>query len=67
MVSGTWSGDYDAIVSGVTEADGTVTFASGKVKIANATFTFTVDGVVNEGYTYDPGSNNETSDTITVP
>jgi PKD repeat protein len=66
-VSGTWSGDYAGSASGVTGADGTVTFNSGKVRQANATFTLTVDDVVLVGWTYDPDLNIETSDTIIVP
>jgi hypothetical protein len=66
-VSGAWSGDYSGDVSDSTNADGQVTFTSGKVKKANATFTFTVNGVVKSGYIYDPALNNETSDTIVVP
>ena len=64
---GTWSDGYSGSASGVTAEDGTVSFASGKVKAANVTFTFTVDGVAKGGYTYDPALNIETSDSITVP
>jgi len=66
-VYGTWSGDYSASVSDSTNADGQVSFTSGRVKKANATFTFTVNDVVKSGYIYDPVLNNETSDTIVVP
>jgi serine protease AprX len=66
-VYGNWSGDYNASVSNLTLADGTATFNSGKVRQANATFTFTADDVVKSGYTYDPELNIETSDTIVVP
>jgi subtilisin family serine protease len=66
-VVGTWSGAYAAGVQGTTGADGTVAFTSGKVKQANATFTFTVDNVSKAGYSYDPGLNNESNDSITVP
>jgi PKD repeat protein len=65
-VYGTWSGDYSATVSGTTDALGTVSFTSGKVRQASATFTFTVDDVVKSGYPYDPELNNETTDTIVV-
>jgi len=44
-----------------------VSFTSSNVKLANATFTFTVDGVVLSGYVYDPNLNVETWDTIVVP
>jgi subtilisin len=63
-VYGTWSGSYSQNVSGVTEADGTVAFTSGKVRDGSATFTFTVDNVVKEGYTYDPALNPYTSATV---
>jgi thermitase len=66
-VSATWSGAYSGSVSGVTGSNGAVSFESGKVRQANVTFTFTVDHVVKSGYTYDPGLNNKTSDSITVP
>jgi hypothetical protein len=66
-VYGMWSGDYDGPASGVTGVDGTVAINSGKVRQANAAFTFTVDDVVKGGYTYDPALNVETSDSITVP
>ncbi len=65
-VSGAWSGDYTGSVSGVTGTDGTVSFTSGKVKKADASFTFTVTNVVKSGYDYDPAQNVETSDSITV-
>jgi hypothetical protein len=66
-VYGTWSGDYNASESGVTGDDGTVAFSSSKVRQASATFTFTVGGVVRDGFTYDPDSNKESSDTVVVP
>jgi PKD repeat protein len=65
-VSATWSGDYGESVSGVTGDDGTVSFSSGKVRQADATFTLTVDNVVRDGFAYDEG-NSETFATITVP
>ena len=65
-VDGAWSGDYLTLASGVTGADGTVRFETGKVR-HSATFTFTVDDVQKSGYTYDPVLNNQTSATIKVP
>jgi PKD repeat protein len=65
-VSGSWSGDYAGDVSGVTGPDGTVTFASGKVRQAGAEFTFTVTDVVKAGFIYDEGLNDVTSATIVV-
>jgi hypothetical protein len=66
-VYGSWSGDYIGDDSGTTLANGRVRFLSGRVQGSSATFTFTVTDVVKDGYTYDPDSNNETSDTIVVP
>ncbi len=65
-VYGTWSDDYSASVSGVTAADGTVAFSSGKVRQANAIFTFTVDDVVHADFDYDSGLNNPSA-TLVVP
>jgi PKD repeat protein len=66
-VYGSWSGDDVASASGVTVADGSVVFASGKVRQANATFTFTVDDVVHDDFMYDPGLNSADSATVVVP
>jgi subtilisin len=65
-VYGHWSGLTSGDVSGTTDANGQVTFKSSLVKNASGTFTFTVDDIVKEGYTYDPSANKETSDSITV-
>lgn len=60
----TWSGCYSGSTSGVTGSDGTVTFATPKVKCSGP-FTITVDNVTHATIPYDPGLNNETSDSIT--
>jgi hypothetical protein len=65
-VYGDWSGAVNESVSGVTGADGKVTLQSSK-KRNGGTFTFTVTDVVASGYTYDPGMNVETSDSISAP
>jgi hypothetical protein len=65
-VHGTWSGDYSGSASGVTGADGSVRFETGRVRHA-ATFAFTVNDVYKSGYTYDSGLNNQTSATVDVP
>lgn len=53
--------------SGSTQADGTVILRSSKVRaVSGNIFTFAVQNVSNLGYVYDPGSNAETSDSITV-
>lgn len=65
-VYATWSGSVSATVSGVTGADGTVTFQSSKVK-GGGTFTITITNVVKSGFTYNSSLNVETSDSITAP
>lgn len=50
---------------GTTVSDGTVTFKL-KSKLTG-TYTSTVTNVVKEGWTYDPASNIETSESLTVP
>jgi hypothetical protein len=65
-VSGNWSGATSETDSGVTDINGQVTFTSDKLKNPNSgtTFTFSVFNVEKDGWTYDPSSNNETSDSI---
>jgi len=63
VVAGTWTGPKTSTVSGTTGADGTVTLTSLKAK-GTFTYTFTVTDVAATGYTYDPGLNVETSDSI---
>ena len=69
-VSGHWSGATTDTDSGVTDASGKVSLESDKVKNPESgitTFTFTVDGVTKDGWTYDSGANVEESDNIIVP
>jgi hypothetical protein len=66
-VHGTWSGDYSASANGITATEGTAVFPSGKVRQANATFSFTVDDVLRDDFIYNPGLNNQTSATLVVP
>jgi subtilisin len=68
-VSGTWSGATSDVDSGVTNASGIVSLESNKVKKpkSGTKFTFTVDKVTKEGWTYDPSANLETSDSKIVP
>jgi PKD repeat protein len=61
-VSITWSGVVSGTDSGVTGADGTVTFTSDKVK-STGPFTITVNNVTHATMTYNPTLNIETSDT----
>lgn len=60
----TWSGVVSGSSSGVTGADGTVSFTSAKVK-STGPFTITVDNVTHAALDYNPALNNETSDSIT--
>lgn len=65
-VSGHWSGLTNDLDSGVTDTAGRVSLNSNSVKNAVGTFTFTVDSVAKDGWTYDSNANSETSDSITV-
>ena len=64
-VSGHWSGDASDIELGLTGADGKIVFQSNSIKANGGTFTFNVDSVTLEGYTYDV-ENSMTSNTIVV-
>ncbi len=66
VVSGNWSGSVSATSLGTTGSDGEVMLESPRVK-NGGTFTFTVTSVVKTGYTYTPGMNVETWDSITAP
>ena len=65
-VYGHWSDATSDSDSGVTDGEGIVTLESDQVK-SGTTFTFTVDNVAQSGWTYDPGSNKEDSDSISFP
>ncbi len=64
-VSGHWSGLTQDTDSGTTGEGGIVPLNSNQVKNASGIFTFTVDDVLLDGWTYDPSANEETSDSIT--
>jgi serine protease len=68
-VYGSWSGATSDTDTGATDGNGQVTVESDKVKRAAAseTFTFTVEAVTKDGWTYKPVDNVETSDSIAVP
>lgn len=67
VVHGYWSGAFGQTVSASTGGDGTVTFATDWVRVKKSKiFTFTVTGVAQTGWVYDPSANTETSDSITV-
>ena len=66
IVSGQWSNltiDHDF---GITDANGMVSMKSDKVKVSSGIFTFTVDDVSLSGWSYNPSTNNETSDYISI-
>jgi serine protease len=68
-VSGHWSGATSDSDTGLTDSTGRVTLRSDNVKRASqsTTFTFTVDNVSLAGWSYDTGSDLETSGSISVP
>lgn len=67
MVSGHWSDATTDSDSGITDASGVVSLTSNSLKNPKGvTFTFTVDNVVKDGWTYNSTANTETSDSISV-
>jgi hypothetical protein len=65
-VEGKWSGLAKGSDSEVTGPDGKVTLYSNWKRNASGTFTFTVNDVAKTDWTYDPGANLETEDSINV-
>ena len=65
-VEGHWSDATSDSDLDITNEFGIVSIDSNQVKNApiGTTFTFTVDNIILEGWTYDPGKNNETTDSI---
>ncbi|MHC4586729.1 MAG: PKD domain-containing protein [Planctomycetota bacterium] len=66
-VSGHWSGLTTDSDSGVTKVNGSVSLKSDRVRNVGGTFTFTVDNISKDRWTYDSSANVEMSDSITVP
>jgi len=77
-VSGHWEGATSDTDSGLTDASGKVTFQSDAVwkPESGTTFTFVIDDVTKDGWTYDPsangdfngdGTSGDTSNSISVP
>lgn len=69
-VTGDWTfnGGYLRTTSQDTNGEGRATMRSPKVRASSGdVFTFTATNVAKDGYTYDPASNAETDDSITVP
>jgi hypothetical protein len=67
IVWGNWSGATSEAAYGVTDENGQVELASSKLRNlpSGTTFTFTVESVEKDGWTYDSSLNVETSDSIT--
>jgi PKD repeat protein len=63
-VTGQWSGVVSGSVSAMTSGSGVASLQSPNTK-NRGTFVFTVTGVALSGYSYQAGSNAETSDSIT--
>ncbi len=72
MLYGHWENATSDSDSGESDANGVVerwSLQSDSIKKppSGTTFTFVVDNIVKEGWTYDPEANVETSDSISVP
>ena len=67
-VSGHWSGATNDTDSGITDIYGQVSLESDKVRnpAGGTTFTFTIDDVIKDGWTYGSGANSETFDSISI-
>ena len=67
-VSGHWENATTDSDTGTTDANGQVSLQSDQVKTppSGTTFTFVVDSVAKDGWTYDSSANVETSDSITL-
>jgi len=68
-VHGHWEGATTDTDSGMTDASGSTSLTSDRVKNPplGTVFTFVVDDVVKDGWTYDPSANTETSDSAIWP
>jgi subtilisin len=66
VVTGHWSGLATGNTSGATVTAGTVTLVSSKAKASRGTFTFTVDSVTKNGWTYSASANATTSGSISL-
>jgi hypothetical protein len=67
IVYGSWGGLTSDRDSSLTDSDGIVLLESDRMKKPSGIFTFTVDNITKDGWTYDSASNIETSSSITVP
>ncbi len=68
-VSGHWEDATNDPDSGVTDSDGQTPPLQSTYRWSSSgtTFTFVVDDVTKEGWTYDPDANKETRDSVIVP
>jgi len=68
-VSGHWEDATNDQDSGVTDSDGQTPPLQSDYRWgpSGTTFTFVVDDVTKEGWTYDPDTNKETGDSVMVP
>ena len=67
IVYGSWSGLTSNSDSGVTDSNGIVLLESNRMKKPSGIFTFTVNNITKDGWSYDSVSNVETSNSITIP
>lgn len=66
-VHGHWGGLTTDSDSKATDESGVVSISSDKLKNPSGTFTFIVDNIIKDGWTYNFGASVETSDSIEVP
>ena len=57
MVTGTFSGDFNEIITATTASYGTATFITSNSKKGGISFEFCVDNITHNTLTYDPNSN----------
>jgi len=60
-VSGHWTGSAMDTDTVTTDENGIATAGSDRTRDTSGMFTFTVDDVSKDGWTYDPGANDENS------
>ena len=63
-VAGQWTGSATDTDTVTTDENGVATARSDRTRDATGTFTFTVDDVSKDGWTYDPDANTESSNSI---
>ena len=67
IVYGSWSGLTSDSDSSVTDSNGIVLLESDRIKKPSGIFTFTVDNITKDGWSYNSASNVEISNSINVP